>query len=208
MAVVGVGVAPVGVGFGGATPPKGRVSGEPSGGSDGTPGDRHWGGMQAGCPGISRRPGSAAGRMASVSAAKVPQSRRAGAHRAAGGFAADLPRRAGAGRGFSGGGRAYRRQKSVPGRAPRWRLTSEPGYHPHRLRYGTEIPLTRDLLRGAGSPPLPDRHHPPRKSVLLGEAFGFASTGPENLRPSTRHRDLHRPIHTDINKTVKHTRGA
>lgn len=146
--------------------------------------------------------------MASVSAAKVPQSRRAGAHRAAGGFAADLPRHAGAGRGFRGGGRAYRRQKSVPGQAPRWRLTSEPGYHPHRLRYGTEIPLTRYILRGAGSPPLPDQHHPPRKSVLLGEAFGFASTGPENLRPSTRHRDLHRPIHTNINKTAKHIRGA
>lgn len=91
MAVVGVGVAPVGVGFGGATPPKGRVSGVPSGVSDGTPGDRHWrrnaggmsrdsapsrecrpgvqaarrgigigSGMQAGCPGIPRRPGSAA----------------------------------------------------------------------------------------------------------------------------------------------------
>ena len=157
------------------------------------------GGMQAECPGIPRRPASAArgfrrhagesalaaecrrgvpgfradpgvppGRMASVSAAKVPQSRRAGAHRAAGGFAADLPRRAGAGRGFRGGGRAYRRQKSVPGRASRWRQTSEPGYHPHRLRYGTEIPLTKDLLRGAGSPTLPDQHHPPRKSVLLG----------------------------------------
>ena len=157
------------------------------------------GGMQAECPGIPRRPASAArgfrrhagesalaaecrrgvpgfradpgvppGRMASVSAAKVPQSRRAGAHRAAGGFAADLPRRAGAGRGFRGGGRAYRRQKSVPGRASRWRQTSEPGYHPHRLCYGTEIPLTKDLLRGAGSPTLPDQHHPPRKSVLLG----------------------------------------
>lgn len=209
MAVVGVGVAPVGVGFGGATPPKERDSGVPSGGSDGTPGG---GGIGAECrrgvPGFRAVPGVPPGRMASVSAAKVPQSRRAGTHRAAGGFAADLPRRAGAGRGFSGGGRAYRRQKSVPGRAPRWRLTSEPGYHPHRLRYGTEIPLTRYLLRGAGSLPLPDRHHPPRKSVLLGEAFGFASTGPENLRPSTRHRDLHRPIHTDINKTAKHIRGA
>jgi di/tricarboxylate transporter len=31
----------------------------------------------------------------------------------------------------------------------------------------------------------------------------FASTDPENLRPPTRHRDLHRPIHTDINKTAK-----
>ena len=156
-----------------------------------------------GVPGFRAVPGVSPGRMASVSAAKVPQSRRAGAHRAAGGFAADLPRRAGAGRGFRGGGRAYRRQKSVPGRTPRWRLTSEPGYHPHRLRYGTEIPLARYLLRGAGSPPLPDRHHPPRRCTLLGEAFGFASTGPENLRPSTRHRDLHRPIHTDINKTAK-----
>lgn len=210
MAVVGVGVAPVGVGFGGATPPKERDSGVPSGGSGGTPGvqaARRGIGIGAECrrgvPGFRAVPGVPPGRMASVSAAKVPQSRRAGAHRAAGGFAADLPRRASAVRGFSGSGRAYRRQKSVPGRAPRWKLTSEPGYHPHRLRYGTEIPLTRDLLRGAGSPPLPDRHHPPRKSVLLGEAFGFASTGPENLRPSTRHRDLHRPIHTDINKTAK-----
>lgn len=156
-----------------------------------------------GIPGFRAVPGVPSERMASVSAAKVPQSRRAGTHRAAGGFATDLPQRAGAGRGFRGGGRAYRRQKSVPGRAPRWRLTSEPGYHPHRLRYGTEIPLTRDLLRGAGSPTLPDQHHPPRKSVLLGEAFGFASTGPENLRPSTRHRDLHRPIHTDISTTIK-----
>ena len=121
-----------------------------------------------GVPGFRADPGVPPGRMASVSAAKVPQSRRAGAHRAAGGFAADLPRRAGAGRGFRGGGRAYRRQKSVPGRASRWRQTSEPGYHPHRLRYGTEIPLTKDLLRGAGSPTLPDQHHPPRKSVLLG----------------------------------------
>lgn len=154
MAVVGVGVAPVGVGFGGATPPKGRVLGVPSGGSDGTPGDQHWGGMQAGYPGIRAVPGVPPGWMASVSAAKVPQSRRAGAHRAAGGFAADLPRRADVVREFSGGERAYRRQKSVPDRAPRWKQTSEPGYHPHRLRYGTEIPLTRYLLRGAGSPPL------------------------------------------------------
>ena len=59
VAPVGVGVAPVGVGFEGATPPKGRVSGMPSGGSDGTPGNRHWGGMQAGYPGIPRRPRSA-----------------------------------------------------------------------------------------------------------------------------------------------------
>lgn len=196
MAVVGVGVAPVGVGFGDATPSKERDSGMSSGGSDGTPGDRHWGGMQAGYPGIRAGPGVPPGWMASVSAAKVPQSRRAGAHRAAGGFAADLPRRAGVGRGSRGGGRAYRRQKSVPGRAPRWRQTSEPGYHPHRLRYGTDPrnrPFPGPALLIAGRPTLPDQHHLPRKSVLLGETFGFASTGPENLRPSTRHRNLHRP---------------
>lgn len=169
MAVVGVGVAPVGVGCRGATPPKELDSDVPSGGGQAA---RRGIGIGTECrrgvPGFRAGPGVPPGRMASVSAAKVPQSRRAGAHRAAGGFAADLPRRAGAGRGFRGGGRAYRRQKSVPGRASRWRQTSEPGYHPHRLRYGTEIPLTKDLLRGAGSPTLPDQHHPPRKSVLLG----------------------------------------
>lgn len=207
MAVVGVGVAPVGVGCGGATPPKERDSDVPFGGSGGTPGDRHWSGIQGGvsrdsAPARECRPGG--WWMASVSAAKVPQSRRAGAHRAAGGFAADLPRRAGAGRRMRrGGGRAYRRQKSVPDQAPRWRLTSEPGYHPHRLRYGTEIPLTRYLLRGAGSPPLPDSANRPRRCTLLEEASRFASTDPENLRPSTRHRNLHRPTHTDINKTAK-----
>ena len=138
-----------------------------------------------GIPGFRAVPGVPSERMASVSAAKVPQSRRAGTHRAAGGFATDLPQRAGAGRGFRGGGRAYRRQKSVPGRAPRWRMTSEPGYHPHRLRYGTELPLTRDLLRGAGSPPLPDRHHPPRKSVLLGGGVRLRIHGPG--KPPTFH---------------------
>lgn len=64
-------------------------------------------------------------RMASASAAKIPRSRRAGTHRAAGGFDTDLPRRAGAIRGFSSR-RAYRRQKSVPGRAPRGRRRPNP----------------------------------------------------------------------------------
>lgn len=138
-----------------------------------------------GVPGFRAVPGVSPERMASVSAAKVPQSRRAGAHRAAGGFAADLPRRAGAGRGFSGGGRAYRRQKSVPGRAPRWRQTSEPGYHPHRLRYGTEIPLTRHLLRCTGSPPLLDSANRPRKSVLLEGGVRLRIHGPG--KPPTFH---------------------
>ena len=91
MAVVGVGVAPVGVGCRGATPPKELDSDVPSGGgqaarrgigigtecrrgvpefragpgvspggSGGTPGNRHRDGLQTGCPGIPRRPGSAA----------------------------------------------------------------------------------------------------------------------------------------------------
>ncbi len=112
-------------------------------GPNGSPEDRHRGGMLAGCPGFRAVPGVPPGQMVSASAAKIPQSHRAGAHRAAGGFAADLPRRAGTGRGFRGGGRAYRRQKSAPGRVPRWRQTSEPGYHPHRLRHGTENPSKR-----------------------------------------------------------------
>ena len=107
-------------------------------------------------------------RMASASAAKIPPSRRAGAHRAAGGFAADLPRRAGTGRGFRGGGRAYRRQKSAPGRVPRWRQTSEPGYHPHRLRYGTEIPRPRHLLR---APPRRGLPYPARSRQPASEMY-------------------------------------
>lgn len=58
------------------------------------------------------------------------------------------------------------------------------------------------LLHGAGCPTLPDPANRPRRCTLLGEASRFASTVPENLRPSTRHRNLHRPTHTDINKTA------
>ena len=147
---------------------------------------------------------SSPGRMASASAAKIPRSRRAGAHQAAGGFDTDLPRRAGVIRGFSGG-RAYRRQKSVPGRAPRGRRRP----NPDTIRTGSvTAPRFRSrgtsfaLLRGAGCPTLPDPANRPRKCTLLGEASRFASTVPENLRPSTRHRNLHWPTHTDINKTA------
>lgn len=147
---------------------------------------------------------SSPGRMASASAAKIPRSRRAGAHQAAGGFDTDLPRRAGVIRGFSGG-RAYRRQKSVPGRAPRGRRRP----NPDTIRTGSvTAPRFRSrgtsfaFLRGAGSPTLPDPANQPRRCTLLGEAFRFASTVPENLRPSTRHRNLHWPTHTDINKTA------
>lgn len=130
-------------------------------------------------------------RMASASAAKIPPSRRAGAHRAAGGFDTDLPRRAGTVRGFSGGRRAYRRQKSVPGRAPRRKRRP----NPDTIRTGSvTAPRFRArgtsfaLLHGAGCPTLPDPANRPRRCTLLGEASRFASTVPENLRPSTRHR--------------------
>lgn len=58
------------------------------------------------------------------------------------------------------------------------------------------------LLRGAGCPVLPDPASRSRRCTLLGEASRFAFTAPENLRPSTRHRNLHQPTHTDINKTA------
>lgn len=144
-------------------------------------------------------------RMASASAAKIPRSRRAGAHRAAGGFDTDLPRRAGTVRGFSGGRRAYRRQKSVPGRAPRRKRRP----NPDTIRTGSvTAPRFRArgtsfaLLHGAGCPTLPDPANRPRRCTLLGEASRFASSVPENLRPPTRHRNLHRPTHTDISKTA------
>lgn len=145
------------------------------------------------------------GRMASASAAKIPPSRRAGTHQAAGGFDTDLPRRAGVIRGFSGG-RAYRRQKSVPGRAPRGRRRP----NPDTIRTGSvTAPRSRSrgtffaLLRSTGSATLPDDPaNRPRRCTLLGVAPHFAFTVPENLRPSTRHRNLHRPTHTDINKTA------
>lgn len=150
-------------------------------------------------------PSSSPGRMASASAAKIPRSRRAGTHRAAGGFDTDLPRRAMTVWGFSGGGRAYRRQKSVPGRAPRGRRRP----NPDTIRTGSvTAPRSRSrgtsftLLHGAGCPTLPDSANRPRRCTLLGEASRFAFTVPENLRPSTRHRNLHRPTHTAINKTA------
>lgn len=206
MAVVGVGVAPVGVGFGGATPPKERISDDRSG-----TGRAHRGiGIRAGSgrrnfgmPQCSRS--FSPGRMASASAAKIPRSRRAGAHQAAGGFDTDLPRRAGAIRGFSGGGRAYRRQKSVPGRAPRGRRRP----NPDTIRAGS-VTAPRSRTRGtsvayphsAGSPTLPDSRQPASEVYAPRRGVPFRFHRPGNLRPSTRHRNLHRPTHTDINKTA------
>lgn len=203
MAVVGVGVAPVGVGCGGATPPEERISDDRSG----TGRVRRGIGIRAGSgqsdfgmPQCSRS--SSPGRMASASAAKIPRSRRAWTHRAASGFDTDLPRRAGVIRGFSGG-RAYRRQKSFPGRAPReedvrTRIPSAPAPLRHRDS-AHEAPPSRSSSARVALPDPANRH---RRCTHLGVAPHFAFTVPENLRPSTRHRNLHRPTHTDINKTA------
>lgn len=175
MAVVGVGVAPVGVGCGGATPPEERISDDCSE----TGRARRGIGIRAGSgrrnfgmPRCTRS--SSPGRMASASAAKIPRSRWAGAHQAAGGFDTDLPRRAMTVRGFSGGGRAYRRQKSVPGRAPRGRRRP----NPDTIRTGSvTAPRFRSrgssfaLLHGAGYPTRsrqPDSEvYAPRRGVPL-----------------------------------------
>lgn len=209
MAVVGVGVAPVGVGFGGATPPKERDSGVPSGGSDGSPGDRHW---RRNAGGVSRdsapsrecRPGGwhpfrpqryrravGPGRIEPqavlppifLDAPGLVEVSEAAGER----IGVKNPSRAG----LRGGGRRPNpdtiRTGSVT--APRFRSRGSS----FAVRVALPYPISTTHLGGVCS---------------SGEAFGFASTGPENLRPSTRHRDLHRPIHTDINKTAKHIRGA
>ena len=198
MAVVGVGVAPVGVGFGGATPPKERISDDRSG-----TGRAHRGiGIRAGSgrrnfgmPQCSRS--FSPGRMASASAAKIPRSRRAGAHQAAGGFDTDLPRRAGAIRGFSGGVRAYRRQKSVPGRAPRGRRRP----NPDTIRAGS-VTAPRSRTRGtsvayphsAGSPTLPDSRQPASEvyAPRRGVPFRFHRPGkPPTFHPASESPSAH-----------------
>lgn len=105
-------------------------------------------------------PSSSPGQMASASAAKIPRSRRAGAHQAAEGFDTDLPRRAGAVRGFSGGRRAYRRQKSVPGRARgekdvRTRIPSAPAPLRHRDSAPEAPPSRSSTARAALPCPIP-----------------------------------------------------
>lgn len=198
MVVVGVGVAPVGVGCGGATPPEERISDDRSG-----TGRAHRGiGIRAGSgrrnfgmPQCSRS--FSPGRMASASAAKIPRSRRAGAHQAAGGFDTDLPRRAGAIRGFSGGGRAYRRQKSVPGRAPRGRRRP----NPDTIRAGS-VTAPRSRTRGtsvayphsAGSPTLPDSRQPASEvyAPRRGVPFRFHRPGkPPTFHPASESPSAH-----------------
>ena len=174
MAVVGVGVAPVGVGFEGATPPKGRVSGMPSGGSDGTPGNRHWGGMQAGYPGIPRRPRSA------VRADGIRFGRK--------GTAEPSGRDASSRRRFCHRSSSTRRCWSrFQGRRA--------SVSASKIRPGPGSAVEADVRTRIPSAPAALRHRDPAHEGPLA--------GPENLRPSTRHRDLHRPIHTDISTTIK-----
>lgn len=167
MAVVGVGVAPVGVGCRGVTPSEERISDDRSG-----TGRAHRSiGIRAGSgrkdfgmPRCFRS--SSPGRMASASAAKIPRSQRAGTHRAAGGFDTDLPRRAGAIRGFSSGRRAYRRQKSVPGRAPRERRRP----NPDTIRTGS-VTAPRFRPRGPSFALLHSANYPTRSRQSASEVY-------------------------------------
>lgn len=104
-------------------------------------------------------------------------------------------------------GRAYRRPKSLPGRAPAVKRASAPGYHPHRLRHGTESPT----VEASPAPLLRPRFfssesNTPQRGLFLNEACSSnrRSTSPplfpENLRPSTRHRD---PMLTSILTSTK-----
>ena len=165
--MVGVGVAPVGVGCRGVTPSEERISDDRSG----TGRARRGIGIRAGSgrrdfgmPRCSRS--FSHGRMASASAAKIPRSRRAGTHRAAGGFDTDLPRRTGTVRGFSGGGRAYRRQKSVPGRAPRGRRRP----NPDTIRTGS-VTAPRSRSRGTSFALLHSASYPTRSRQPASEVY-------------------------------------
>lgn len=135
------------------------------------------------------------GLIESASAAKVP--RGIGPERIGpqGRFGHRSSSPAGAARRSRCRGRAYRSPKSLPGRAPAVKRPSAPGYHPHRLRHGTEFPTTEvspaPLLRprffSSGS-------DTPRRGLFLNEARSSNKRSvshplyPENLRPSTRHR--------------------
>lgn len=202
MAVVGVGVAPVGVGCGGATPPEEQISDDRSGTgrahrSIGIRAESRW--RNFGMPRCPRAP-----HPGGWHPLRPQRSRRADGpghiepQAVLTPIFLDAPGQFGDS--AAAGERIGVKNPSRAGSAGK--KTSEPGYHPHRLRYGTEIPRPRHLLRGVGGPTLPDPANRPRRYTLLGEASRFASTVPENLRPPTRHRNLHRPTHTDISKTA------
>ena len=105
------------------------------------------------------------GRMEPASAAKVPRSigpERIGPQ---GRFGHRSSSPAGAARRCRRRGRAYRSPKSLPGRAPSVKRPSAPGYHPHRLRHGTEFPTVEVPL-----PRCYGLDFSPRRATLLGEA--------------------------------------
>lgn len=149
------------------------------------------------------------GLIESASAAKVP--RGIGPERIGpqGRFGLRSSSPAGAARRCRCRGRAYRSPKSLPGRAPAVKRPSAPGYHPHRLRHGTESPTveaspatllpTRCFLLG-------ERHSSerpvPQRGPLFEQAFRFASTVPG--KPPTFHpaSSPNPSIHTDIHKTA------
>ena len=208
MAVVGVGVAVVGVGF---TPksPSERVLVKGVFGHSPTAADRsRLRGCGQGFP-RGRIRCTCPGRMEPASAAKVPRSigpERIGPQ---GRFGHRSSSPASAARRCRCRGRAYRRPKSLPGRAPAVKRPSATGYHPHRLRHGTEFPTTEV----SPAPLLPtrcfllgERHSSerpvPQQGLLFEEALHFASTIPG--KPPTFHpaSNPHPSIHTDIHKTA------
>ena len=209
MAVVGVGVAVVGVGF---TPKSLSERVSPEGVFEHFP-DADDRSRLRGCgQGFPRGRIRCASpeRMKPASAAKIP--RGIGAERI--GPQGRCGRRssspAGAARRCSCHGRAYRSPKSLPGRAPAVKRPSAPGYHPHRLRHGTESPTT-EVSPAPLLPPrcflLGERHSSkrpvPQRGPLFEQAFRFASTVPG--KPPTFHpaSGPHPSIHTDIHKTAR-----
>ena len=132
------------------------------------------------------------GRMEPASAAKVP--RGIGPERIGpqGRFGHRSSSPAGAARRCGCRGRAYRSPKFLPGRAPAVKRPSAPGYHPHRLRHGTEFPTT-EVSPAPRLPPryfrLGERHSSkrpvPQRGPLFEQAFRLASTVPR--KPPTFH---------------------
>ena len=203
MAVVGVGVAPVGVGCGGATPPKERDSGEPFGVQTARRrigiGAECWRGVRDSAPSRECRPGG-------WHPLRPQRYRRAiGPGRI--GPQAVLPPIFLDAPGLFGDSAAADERIGVKN-PPRTGLRGggrRP--NPDTIRTGS---VTAPRFRSRGTSfavrvALPYSIPPTGLERVCSsrEAFGFASTGPENLRPSTRHRDLHRPIHTDISTTIK-----
>ena len=198
MAVVGVGVAVVGVGFTHKTPSE-QVPPEGVFGHFPDADDRsRLRGCGQGFPTRGRIRCASPGRMEPAPAAKVPRGigpERIGPQRRFG-HRSSSP--AGAARRCRRRGRAYRSPKSLPGRALAVRRPSAPGYHPHRLRHGTEFP-TVEVSPAPLLPPrcflLGERHSSerpvPQRGPLFEEAFRFASTvpgKPPTFHPASRPR--------------------